>query len=81
MIRLLNDNIAVKPDPFVQSGLLILPEEDTRTGTVVAVGPGKKGSSRPLMVSVGDHIMYSGTIDQEFDGLLMMKDKDVIGTI
>ena len=70
MIRLLNDNIAVKPDPFVQSGLLILPEEDTRTGTVVAVGPGKKGSSRPLMVSVGDHIMYSGTIDQEFDGLL-----------
>jgi co-chaperonin GroES (HSP10) len=81
MIRLLNDNIAVKPDPFVQSGLLILPEEDTRTGTVVAVGPGKKGSSRPLMVSVGDHIMYSGTIDQEFDGLLVMKDKDVIGTI
>ena len=81
MIRLLNDNIAVKPDPFVQSGLLILPEEDTRTGTVVAVGPGKKGSSRPLMVSVGDHIMYSGTIDQKFDGLLVMKDKDVIGTI
>ena len=81
MIRLLNDNIAVKPDPFVQSGLLILPEEDMRTGVVVAVGPGKKGSSRPLMVSVGDHIMYSGTIDQEFDGLLMMKDKDVIGTI
>ena len=81
MIRLLNDNIAVKPDPFVQSGLIIMPEEDTRTGTVVAVGPGKKGSSRPLMVSVGDHIMYSGTIDQEFDGLLVMKDKDVIGTI
>ena len=81
MIRLLNDNIAVKPDPFVQSGLLILPEEDMRTGVVVAVGPGKKGSNRPLMVSVGDHIMYSGTIDQEFDGLLVMKDKDVIGTI
>ena len=81
MIRPINDNIAVRPDPFVQSGLLILPEEDMRTGVVVAVGPGKKGSSRPLMVSVGDHIMYSGTIDQEFDGLLMMKDKDVIGTI
>jgi co-chaperonin GroES (HSP10) len=81
MIRLLNDNIAVKPDPFVQSGLIIMPEEDMRTGVVVAVGPGKKGSSRPLMVSVGDHIMYSGTIDQEYDGLLMMKDKDVIGTV
>ena len=81
MIRLLNDNIAVKPDPFVQSGLIIMPEEDTRTGTVVAVGPGKNGSSRTLMVSVVDHIMYSGTIDQDFDGLLVMKDKDVIGTI
>ena len=81
MIRPLNDNIVVKPDPFVQSGLIIVPEEDMRTGVVVAVGPGKKGSNRPLMVSVGDHIMYSGTIDQEFDGLLVMKDKDVIGTV
>jgi co-chaperonin GroES (HSP10) len=81
MIQPLNDNIAVRPDPFVQSGLIIMPEEDTRTGVVVAVGPGKKGSNRPLMVSVGDHIMYSGTIDQEFDGLLFMKDKDVIGTV
>jgi co-chaperonin GroES (HSP10) len=81
MIRPINDNIAVKPDPFVQSGLIIMPEEEMRTGVVVAVGPGKKGSNRPLMVSVGDHIMYSGTIDQEFDGLLFMKDKDVIGTV
>jgi co-chaperonin GroES (HSP10) len=81
MIRPINDNIVVKPDPFVQSGLIIVPEEDMRTGVVVAVGPGKKGSNRPLMVSVGDHIMYSGTIDQEFDGLLVMKDKDVIGTV
>lgn len=78
---LLNDNIAVKADPFVQSGLVIMPKEDMRTGVVVAVGPGKKGSNRPLMVSVGDHIMYSGTIDQEYDGLLFMRDKDVIGTV
>ena len=81
MIKPLNDNIVVKPDPFVQSGLIIMLEEDTRTGVVVAVGPGKKGSLRPLMVSVGDHIMYSGTIDREYDGLLIMKDKDVIGTV
>ena len=81
MLRPINDNIVVKPDPFVQSGLIIMPEEEMRTGTVVAVGPGKKGSSRPLMVSVGDHVMYSGTIDQTFDGLLVMKDKDVIGTV
>ena len=81
MLRPINDNIAVRPDPFVQSGLSIMPEEDVRTGVVVAVGPGKKGSNRPLMVSVGDHVMYSGTIDQEFDGLLVMKDKDIIGTV
>lgn len=81
MLRPINDNIVVKPDPFVQSGLIIMPEEQMRTGVVMAVGPGKKGSNRPLMVSVGDHVMYSGTIDQEYDGLLVMKDKDIIGTV
>ena len=81
MIKPLHDNIVVKPDPFVQSGLIIMPEEDTRTGVVVAAGPGKKDSKRPLMVSVGDHVMYSGTIDQTHDGLLIMRDKDVIGLV
>ena len=81
MLKPLNDNIVVKPDPFVQSGLILLPEEDMRTGTVVAVGPGKKGSNRPLLVSVGDHVMYSGTIDQTFGDFLVMKDKDVIGLV
>ena len=81
MIRPLHDNIAVRPDPFVQSGLLILPETDTQTGVVVAVGTGKKDSSRPLMVNVGDHVMYSGTIDRTYEGLLIMKDKDVIGIV
>ena len=81
MIRPLNDNIAVRPDPFVQSGLIIMPEKDTRTGVVVATGPGKKDSKRPRRVSVGDHIMYSGTIDKTHDGLLIMKDKDVIGLV
>ena len=81
MIQPLHDNIAVRPDPFVQSGLIIMPEEDTRTGVVVAVGRGKKDSKRPLMVAVGDHVMYSGTIDRTYDGLLIMKDKDVIGLV
>jgi co-chaperonin GroES (HSP10) len=81
MIQPLHDNIAVRPDPFVQSGLIIMPEQDTRTGVVVAVGTGKKGSSRPLMVNVGDHVMYSGTIDRKYEGLLLMKDKDVIGLV
>jgi co-chaperonin GroES (HSP10) len=81
MIRPLHDNIAVRPDPFVQSGLIIMPEEDTRTGVVVAVGSGKKDSKRPLMVSVGDHVMYSGTIDRKYEDLILMKDKDVIGLV
>jgi co-chaperonin GroES (HSP10) len=81
MIKPLHDNIVVKPDPFIQSGLIIIPEEDTRTGVVVATGSGKKGSNRPLMVSVGDHVMYSGTIDRTHEGLLIMKDKDVIGLV
>jgi len=81
MIQPLHDNIAVRPDPFVQSGLLILPDEDMRTGVVIAVGPGKKDSKRPLMVSVGDHVMYSGTIDRKYEDLILMKDKDVIGLV
>jgi co-chaperonin GroES (HSP10) len=81
MIKPLHDNIAVRPDPFVQSGLIIMPEEDTRTGVVVAVGTGKKDSKRPLMVNVGDHIMYSGTIDRKYEDLVIMKDKDVIGLV
>jgi co-chaperonin GroES (HSP10) len=81
MIQPLHDNIAVRPDPYIQKGILIIPEEDVQTGVVVAVGPGKKDSKRPLMVKVGDHVMYSGTIDREYDGLLIMKDKDVIGLV
>ena len=81
MIQPLHENIAVRPDPFVQSGLIIMPEEDTRTGVVVAVGLGKKDSKRPLMVAVGDHVMYSGTIDRKYEDLILMKDKDVIGLV
>ena len=84
MLRPINDNIAVRPDAQTKHSLFVLPDsalDEMRTGVVVAVGPGKKGSKRPLMVSVGDHVMYSGTIDQEYDGLLVMKDKDVIGTV
>ncbi len=81
MLKPLHDNIAVRPDPFVQSGLIIMPETDTQTGVVVAVGTGKKDSKRPLMVKVGDHVMYSGTIDRKYEDLVIMKDKDVIGIV
>lgn len=84
MIRPLHDMILVKPDPYVQAGLIITKPEDTQTGTVVAAGPGKKmpdGKIRKMLVSVGDRIMYSGTIDQKYEDMLLMRDKDVIGLI
>jgi hypothetical protein len=33
------------------------------------------------MVAVGDHVMYSGTIDRKYEDLILMKDKDVIGLV
>jgi co-chaperonin GroES (HSP10) len=85
MIRPINDTIIVRADPKVAlSSIIETPKEDTRTGVVVAAGGGKKlptGKIRPMLVSVGDHILFSGTIDQEIDGLLVMKDQDVIGLI
>jgi len=87
MIRPLHDGIVVKPDERVKHSLFILPDEaldEVRTGTVVAVGPGKRllsGGIRPIMVSVGDHVQYSGTIDTEFDGHLLMRDGDIIGLV
>lgn len=81
MLNPLSDNIVVKPDPYVSNSILVLPEEDVRTGVVIAAGPGKKGTNRKMLVSVGDHIMYSGTIDREYDGYLIMKDRDVIGLV
>jgi chaperonin GroES len=87
MIRPLHDGIVVKPDPQVKHSLFVLPDsalDDVRTGTVVAVGTGKRlpnGGIRPIMVAVGDRVHYSGTIDTEFDGHLLMKDGDLIGLV
>lgn len=87
MIRPLQDGIVVKPDAAVKHSLFVLPDSampDVCTGTVIAVGTGKRlpsGGIRPIMVSVGDHVQYSGTIDTEYDGHLLMKDGDIIGLV
>lgn len=80
----LNDTIIVKPDPVVKHPLLILPDEEVFTGTVVAVGPGKRrpdGRREPMWVSPGDRIQYSGTVDKQHDGHLLMKNGDIIGLV
>ena len=84
MIKPLHDMIVVQPDPAKKHDFLIVPDEDTMTGTVVAAGPGKKlpdGKLRKMLVGVGDRIMFSGTIDQKFGKFLLMRDKDVIGLV
>ena len=84
MIRPLHDGIVVKPDAPVKHSIFVLPDEEVFTGTVVAVGPGKRlpsGGIRPIMVSVGDHVQYSGTIDTKYGDLIIMKDGDIIGLV
>jgi len=84
MIRPLHDGIVVKPDPAVKHSLFVLPDDEVFTGVVVAAGPGKRlpsGAIRPIMVAVGDHVQYSGTIDTKYGEFLIMKDKDVIGLV
>jgi co-chaperonin GroES (HSP10) len=87
MIRPLHDGIAVRPDAPIKHSLFVLPDsalDDVRTGTVVAVGTGKRlpsGAIRPIMVAVGDRVQYSGTIDTTFDDLILMKDGDLIGLV
>ena len=69
MIQPLHDNIAVRPDPFVQSGLIIMPEEDTRTGVVVAVGVAEPDSVPvaervPVRLAVADGVPVRVAVDE-----------------
>lgn len=84
MMQPLHDTIVVKPDPPQKHALLILPDEEVFTGTVVAVGPGKKlpnGRREPMWVAPGDRVQYSGTVDKQHDGMLLMKRNDLIGLV
>jgi chaperonin GroES len=84
MIKPLGDCILVKEDPKKEHAFLVGLAEETFTGEVLAVGPGKKlpdGKIRKMLVNVGDRIRFSGTIDAQIDGLILMRDKDVIGLV
>ena len=80
----MHDTVIVKPDPKIKHAFLIMPEEDANTGVVVSVGPGKRlpdGRRAPMWVKEGDHVRYSGTIDMTHDGLVIMKNGDLIGIV
>lgn len=84
MLQPLNDTLVVRPDPPQKHAFLVLPDEEVFTGTVVAVGPGKRrpdGRREPMWVQPGDHIRYSGTIDMQHDGHVLMKNGDIIGLV
>ena len=84
MLQPMHDTVVVKPDPKVRHAFLVMPEEDSNTGTVVAVGPGKRrdnGKREYMWVKAGDRVRYSGSIDMEHVGLHIMKRNDLIGLI
>ena len=81
----LADRVLVKriqSDEKTESGLIIpdAAKEKAQTGTVIAVGPGKKGEV--LAVKVGDTVYfgkYSGTeASKEY---LIMKEDEILGVV
>jgi len=101
MIRPLRDYIVVKPDEVIGNastvGILIAPRDGKiidsqsqfgRTGTVVAVGPGrrdKKGKIEPLPVIEGDRIMWGEfihpTVDDNGDTYFVIRDMDITAVL
>jgi len=96
MIRPLRDRIVVQPDPLLEhvttSGLIrqartgigTSQEQLGRTGTVIAVGPGKttrKGVTLPLVVQPGDKVLLGEWEFPETDGFLVAQEADVCSVI
>lgn len=87
-IKPLADRVLVVPAPAEEktaSGIIIpdTAKEKPQKGEVVAVGPGKK--DEPLMVKVGDHVLYGkygGTeISIEGTDYLIMRESDIYAIV
>lgn len=92
-LRPLHDRVVVKPlerEEKTESGLF-LPEtakEKPQQGTVVAVGPGKRGDDgklNALDVKAGDRVLfakYAGTeIKLDGEDVLILKESDILGVV
>lgn len=87
-VQPLHDRVIVKPATAEQktAGGIIIPDtakEKPQKGQVVAVGKGKK--DEPMLVKVGDHVLYgkySGT-ELQFEGqdYLIMREFDILAII
>lgn len=91
MIRLQKDRLLVEVlDQERVSKLILTPiEDDANTyGLVHAVGPGgrdEKGNTVPMIVKVGDKVLFSGfmgvKIELKGKNYLIMKESDLFGII
>jgi chaperonin GroES len=92
-IRPLEDRILVRPEEGEETTIsgIVIPDtakEKPQEGTVLAVGPGKRGDTGeliPVDVSEGDRVMYSkyGGTEIKVDGeeLLILSARDVLAIV
>jgi chaperonin GroES len=92
-IRPLEDRILVRPEEGEETTIsgIVIPDtakEKPQEGTVLAVGPGKRGDTGeliPVDVSEGDKVMYSkyGGTEIKVDGedLLILSSRDVLAIV
>jgi chaperonin GroES len=92
-IRPLEDRILVRPEEgeeTLPSGIVIpdTAKEKPQEGTVLAVGPGRRGDDNeliPMDVKEGDRVLYSkyGGTEIKFEGedLLILSGRDVLAIV
>jgi len=90
MITPLDDRIVVCRTDEKPTGMIIVPDscqEDSHTGVIVAVGPGKRdsktGRRRTMESKVGDNVMFGRYTDWESPGgaLCLMQEADIVGIL
>ena len=93
-IKPLSDHVLLEPlkeEQKTQTGILLpetVEQEKSEQGTVVAVGPGKRGKDgkiTPLDVKVGDLVLFSkyGPNEVKVDGkdYLIAEEKDILAIL
>jgi len=92
MIRMIQDKIAVKPDPKLDKvGSIFIPERYQSTlwsGTVIAIGPGDydaKGRFIPTELKPGQHIVIDTAraveVRVEGEELMFTREGEVLGIV
>ena len=93
-IKPLSDHVLIEPlkeEKKTKTGILLpetVEQEKSEQGTVIAVGPGKKGkdgSITPMEVKVGDIVLYAkyGPSEVKIEGkdYLIAEEKDILAIL